>query len=349
MYFRLLPHVFLVKGKTNSLVQDTLNQKSYLVDNELSLLIEKCERNKPFSQIHMEKLKLLMKMKLGKITNQPIFVDKLRLDNSAYKMYYPNMLNIKSAILQITSVCRLDCNMCSKVMCPTCIRSCTPNAQISFKDWVYIIDTLKQFNCEEVILTGGDVSSYDNLRQLVSYSLERGFRTTVNVHQSVSNLNISKSANLNVSIFNNSSLNNVLSQFKDFHHVTLTYFVPVKMENIHLPKNFSVQFKTPYQYTVNQSDMPCPDIYLFYTKMHRNHCLPGRIAIQSNANVYPCLGAMSKQLAPVGNILTDDLSTLICELIVKYWTYSVNDKRICNSCEFRYSCPNCILEQKRVN
>ena len=81
MFFRLLPEVYLVVGKNKSLLQNLVLKKCVWINSRLSDLIKKCENNRPIPWEHFNILKQLETEGWGKVTDTPIFIDKLRLNN----------------------------------------------------------------------------------------------------------------------------------------------------------------------------------------------------------------------------------------------------------------------------
>lgn len=81
MFFRLLPEVYLVVGKNKSLLQNLISNKCVQIDYNLSNVIKECEKNTPIPTKKYNILKELETKGWGKITNTPIFIDKLRPNN----------------------------------------------------------------------------------------------------------------------------------------------------------------------------------------------------------------------------------------------------------------------------
>lgn len=75
--------------------------------------------------------------------------------------------------------------------------------------------------------------------------------------------------------------------------------------------------------------------YFFRTKS--NGCLYGKIMIDCNGNIRPCLYNSNI----LGNVLDGFISIFEKELHEKYWTRSKNKIEICKKCENRYACVDC--------
>lgn len=50
MFFRLLPEVYLINGKSKSLLQNILDKKYLWIHNDLAQIIKDCEENNPISE-----------------------------------------------------------------------------------------------------------------------------------------------------------------------------------------------------------------------------------------------------------------------------------------------------------
>lgn len=336
MYFRLLPHVFLVKGKVNSIIQDVLSQEIVVIDSEFLELIEKCEQNKPFDEKDKEQIDELVKLKLGKVTSKPIFVDKLRLRNAKYDLLEFEFANFGTAVLQLTNDCKKQCGTCGENFCPMCVHRESISDVLDLAEWKKVIDKLEMLGCKSFVLTGGDVTLCSCFYDVVDYVMSKSLDLTVHLNESAPEIQFDKSVKIKIFVSNPDSMNGILQRYKEFEDVTLCcYFARREFD---VPKNFHVCF---FSDDICEENINCSDLMTFHNRMHTSQCK--KIAVMSNGDVYPCLGAASNAENCVGNIHDIPLEKLASDLKEKFWILTVDLIKKCQDCEYRYTCDSCTF------
>lgn len=340
MYFRLLPHVFLVKGEINSIIQNVLSQEILVVDSELSELIKQCENNKPFDEKYKNQINELVSLKLGKVTSRPIFVDKLRFSNAKYDLFESDFASFSEAVLQLTNDCKRQCGSCGENFCPMCVHKDDISDMLDLYEWEKVIDKLEMLNCKSFVLTGGDVTLCSYFYDVVKYIVSKSLDVTVCLNESAPEIPIDKSVKIKIFVTNFDSLDGIFQRYEDFVDVTLCcYFA---REKIDVPENFHVCFCKD---DVCEENISCSDLMTFHNRMHTSQCK--KITVMSNGDVYPCFGAATDKANSVGNIHDVRLEKLASDLKEIFWTITVNMIKKCQDCEYRYTCDSCIFFDAR--
>ena len=87
---------------------------------------------------------------------------------------------------------------------------------------------------------------------------------------------------------------------------------------------------------------------LDFIKSHTiNTCWYGKIAIQENGNVIPCV---FERNISYGNCKKTSIENILHNANTqKHWFWNYNNVNICKDCEYKYCCKDCRVLAKAVN
>lgn len=353
MYFKLLPEVYLTIGKNKSLLQNILEKKSLWIKNELAQLIITSELNEPISKENMEIFKVLTEKNWGVLSEQPIFIDKLRLTNVFNnKRFFKQTPIIQFATLKITDDCNSNCEYCTSNFCPLCFRSGKEKeSYLSLEQWKSIILNLHKFGCRNILLSGGDASLYPQTNELCKFMLKLDITPTIYTNGK-QKINLKDNVNIIIGINEIKDIKLVIDNYKDKKNVVLVsnFNLDEKIKKS-LPKSWSYSKFSIDKPKITKNALINPDIFMFFARRDKNKCLNNKIAILENGDVYPCFGAYTHGLNDccVGNTTQDDWIDIVKNLSKKFWDNKIDDDPKCYNCEFRYSCNICLFNDASKN
>lgn len=185
-YFRLFPYCELVGGCKNSALYNKITgqiisltddklKMLYLADNNMKLEnIEGCD---------YEFFNRLVDMELGMYFHKPLYIEKFKFgfEGEMKKLLKVNT-EIKSAQIEITTECNLDCKFCKKddntlYRKTGCKRWKVNDKKLSIQDWDNIINQLISIGCQEITFIGGEpLLKFNILKHIVEYSRNRGIK-----------------------------------------------------------------------------------------------------------------------------------------------------------------------------
>lgn len=168
--FALNSFCFLIKGAKKSCIYDLLTGEVYSIDEGLSkvlhkeiLTIEEIEEKADNAGIPKKslykKLEKLVSLGIGRFINNKIFIDKPYFDfkENIRKM---QLVDLQKMSVRTTSECSLNCIFCdikNPKICFPCSRfSSYSNKQIGSEELKRALYDAWQFNCKEIMFTGGD-------------------------------------------------------------------------------------------------------------------------------------------------------------------------------------------------
>lgn len=362
MYFKLNPECLFVTGENGSIICDSFNNKVYHLDkNETKLLIN-AERNNKITPNDF--FNSLEDSCLGTFYKDLPYISKLRNNSVTYTDEIE--FNFKNFFLELTSECHNECSYCGNktlkrsLGCLGCNIFQEDGETLSLLDFYDIIDCISDLGCEELYLTGGDLSlDMETVLNVLNHA-----RNKFNIiHLIISYKNVSRSF-----IDKFDSLIDLIIQ------IDLCDF---KQENLFCDDNISYLVVIPeneenlfYECFKNIQDIICiPDFlsehYLYNPNLNNNFeftidsffhnlefhpCLGKSMFISSKGNVYPCPMLRTKLW---GNIKHENLFNFLQEnknKIYAFWRLNLDFIDGCKSCEFRYICSDCrSLEEELTN
>ena len=366
MFFRLLPEVYLITGKSKSLLQNILDKKYLWIHNDLAQIIKGCEENKPIPENFKDILSILVQKKWGTLSEKPIFVDKFRLTNIFNeKKFFKDVPYIHSAVLKLTNVCSLSCDSCYSAFCPVCFKSKNNVKDVlSINEWKNIVIELKKFGCKSILLTGGESTLYPHLRDLYNFILGLDILPTIctNGLHTLNNYD-NNQTHIIIPAFNLLNMFTIISNFKKYKKVTLIFCCELndKIKRI-LPQSWRYINSSIHYPKIHRDKLANMDVFNFFERKDKNQCLNGKIAILENGDVYPCLGACTSKVdiksnclsyynldedvletRKIGNVKNDLWSDIIKKLMKNFWSHKIDNNPKCHGCEFRYTCKSCLF------
>lgn len=301
MFFYLYPHCIFIKGECAGAIYDFKEKKLTRLEGNEVTAVELSERSHEISADEKAFFEGLQENKLGFFREKKCFVEKLRPYNSyIFKRADLRQIRVRSVILKLNDYCNEKCDRCCEQDCPLCYAKGEEEyLQLTF--CLEIIDELKKSGLEEVILTGGDVSQYEDLSTLVKEIKERDLKLKLVVHDDT-------------------------TLTEDLMHGVELYVVNQKQQ--HLKVSQSVH---------GFSDLTEFDLESFFWRQDIQGCLFGRLYVDHKGNVIPCFNQKAKI---VGNLYKGPLTDMIKILMKDYWFVQWRRGK-CTKCELYYVCPTC--------
>lgn len=340
-YFRLNPEVFLEVGKRGAVLYNLLNNNFIAINEEYKNMLLIAEANREISD--NELFSNLEGIGWGKYYSKAVFIDKLRKYNIfTQKKFWKDAPTIKIGILQLTNECSKGCSFCNEIFCPICVStSSAEGEELSFADWKNVIDQLKIYGLEQLILTGGDISTVNYLNDLIQYTKEQNIITSICIVGGTKIETSEKSVIVNLLVRNELEIGRIVNNYKEFNNVNL-YVFNKNMKGIEkVNKNWRVVTLAKDGVRIDKSSLFPVSIDRYFDRKMYDICLNSKITILSNGNIVPCLGAKNEVEY---NIREDILPEIVRGLEKDYWQVSVDNSEVypkCNSCGFRYACSLC--------
>lgn len=277
----------------------------------------------------------------------PIFAEKLRLvDISDQRQFHKKPLVINHATIKLTDKCNLNCAICGKVLCPPCIKD-NKNEDLSLPKLKALILNIKNYGCETVLLTGGEIALFSDLKEIYDFLNENGFNIILATNGVKKLDNYFINSNIIISVFSKDLLAIIIKNYKKLKNVTIcTYFE--NSENILFPANWKHIKRSCLPHKITKQSLFGTDIQKFHLKQTKNICLNGKIVITQSGDIYPCLEGV-KHVSSVGNVNEDPWENITEKLFSQYWNKKIDEQEICSKCEFRYTCSCCIFDNVKQN
>ncbi len=364
MYFRLLPEVYLTIGKSKSLLQNILEKKSLWIKNDLAQLLIKSESNRPILKEDVATFKILAEKNWGILSENPIFIDKLRLTNVFNnKRFFKQNPIIQFATLKITDECNLDCEYCNSRFCPMCFHSgISKTSYLSLEQWKIIILKLHRFGCKNIILSGGEAFLYPQINELCQFMLNLDVTPTIYTNGKIK-VNLNDNVHIIISINDIKNIHSIIDNYRDKKNVVLlsSFNLEDKIKKI-IPSSWKYSKFSLNEPKMTKNNLFNPNIFMYFAQRDNNRCLNNKIAILENGDVYPCFGAYVSGLERIGctdtnnsndfyigNTQQDDWIDIVKGLSENFWNNKIDDDPKCNNCEFRYSCNICLFNDTSKN
>lgn len=360
MYFKLNPECLFVVGKNGSILCDSFNNKIYhLNKNETKLLIN-AEKNNIISSNDF--FNNLEDNCLGTYYENLPYIPKIR--NSVTTYTDEIEFNFKNFFLELNNECYNKCDYCANKNlkrskgCLGCNVFNENGESLNIMEFYEIIDCISNLGCEELYLTGGNISlDQDKVLKILNYSKDK-FKL---IHVIISYKNISKNF---FDVLNNYFIDLIIQiELDDFKKENLFYEENISYLVI-IPENEENRFYKTYEYV---GDVYCiPDflsltnlynpnlnnnfeftIDSFFHNLEFHPCLGKSIFISSKGNIYPCPMLRTKLW---GNVKQENLLKFFQDNkneIYDFWRTNLDYIDGCNQCEFRYVCSDCrALEEE---
>lgn len=356
MYFRLNPECYLVRGKKRGAIFDLIDTKIYALDQQETELVTPCEMNYPV-QKNEKFLQHLKHLRLGNFYMNKIYVHKLRVGSRIAKNDPLNPIEppeLHRAFLEINNSCNRDCWFCGyygikrSLGCMGCNKWKENGRILSEERWKTIVDELKDLDCKDIYLTGGDLTlAWDTTMNILDYSTGKFSNIYIILHQqSLSPEKIDDLKNKTNLIVQTEDLKTV----KFENYATLLVVNPEKVDYVSNIKQKEVMtdfvikdesFLSNNLPIMSKKKISPVNMYRFLNNIEYHPCLGRTLAICYNGNVIPCPMMRSHNF---GNIENRELHTIFeneWEHIANIWKLNLDKIEKCTDCEFRYSCTDC--------
>lgn len=355
MYFRLNPECYLIRGEKLGAIYDLIDMKIYILNQQETEMVTSCEKNN-FAKGDETLLHTLKQFCLGNFYNNIVYINKLRV-TSTLEPTDP-LANIPPqihrAFLEINNSCNRDCWFCGyygikrSLGCMGCNKWNGDGAELSTKRWKYLINELKDLDCRNLFITGGDLTLFwDRTIDILNYAKEMFDSIYIILHQQSISLDKMNDLDNKIKVIvQTEDLKNL--HFKDSTHLLVVK--PTNCENAINTKNknamndFVIDDRdhVPKDHImVSKSKISPVNMYDFLNNIEYHPCLGNTLAICFNGNVTPCT-MMRNHI--FGNVRTRKLVSILgleWERIIKFWKLNLDKIEKCTSCEFRYSCTDC--------
>lgn len=338
MYFNLNNDCHFVRGKSNGIIYNlTIPEIIELSPAESDLMIHSIS-----NEISSENYNFfceLGKMGYGFISENKYFIDRIRAFNKI-SLTRPDIfpLNLNIAFLQLTGKCNGNDQECFNRFCAPC-RKHKCSSDMSVEKWKLIIDYLCKSAVKSVILTGGDVTMYEDLSELISYIRQKNIPISVVLNLHAQNLEKIDSS-IPVYIYSCGQVNVALliEKFSAFSSKTLIHNRPLEVsEKKMLDKHSIFTAYAPSKMIITKSSLQPCIINSFFQKKYFNSCLLGKMYIDAEGNIVPCFQVIEKH---IGNIFQNDFFEIYQKLISEYWMKPHKHYK-CTLCERYYGCSVC--------
>lgn len=295
------------------------------------------------------------------IPTEPVRIGNLRL-GMLQKIY-----SLNTSYIELPTNCNKKCSYCSTAKINGCYSCCLPqdmeNKDISF--YKNLIDTLEDYNCERIIIHGGNpLNDWNFTKSVLEYIKlkQKKFSVFIITNDSfVDNKILHYLSNKKINVIINTNYCNNLDRlstiYKNYTNNNINSIVNFNV-NYKLIKNFKKEYIQLYQKYKNiiyslysneellkinyHNDLPNNpiDVNLFNALDQSHPCLFGKISIKSNKKVYPCIGFTNNELIDLSQKTLEHLFFENKELI-NFWTLSLNNIKGCSNCKFKKCCSDC--------
>ena len=357
MYFRLNPECYFIKGSRCGAIYDLIEGNIYALDSEETKLVESCEKNVEKENKILENLK---KLCLGNFYEKIVYIEKLRLGSPIEESQPGHPPQLNRAFLEINNSCNRNCWFCGyhgikrSWGCMGCNKWNEDGETLTTERWREIIDELKDLDCKDIFITGGDLTlAWDKTMDILDYADGKFRKIYITLHEQSFSEKIAKYlANKAQTIIQTEKLDGIQSEDLIF----LLTVRPEEFKNLKDVKNKkamidfvsedfrSLSAEIPL---ISKRKIPKESMYQFFHNIKYHPCIGNTLAISHTGNVLPCPMMRNHVL---GNIRDRELYTLFengKEEIDKFWNLTLDNIEKCRDCEFRYACNDCrALEEK---
>ena len=357
MYFRLNTECFFIRGKKCGAIFDLIMNKIYALNQKETQILTLAEKNEPI-RIDEEFLNELMRLRLGNFYLNKTYIQKLRLGSPQEMPGLPPKLH--RAFLEINNSCNRDCWFCGyygirrSLGCLGCNKWNENGKALDIEKWKELIDGLKDLDCIDIYITGGDLTlSWKKTIGVLDYAYGKFNKIYLTLNQqSISSEKISDLNGRADLIIQSQELDNLNSN----RFPTLSIVSPEewKCEDSTRIKNIFNDYviKDGNSYSkdlpmMSKEKFSSFNMHKFLNNFEHHPCLGQTLSICCNGNVIPCPMMRNHSF---GNVKTEELYSIFERRmgdIDKFWKLNLDKIEKCSGCEFRYVCADCrALEEE---
>jgi len=349
MYFRLNPECYFIRGETCGTILDLIDEKIYILNQEETKIIIKCEKNEPVTTGE-ELLEELKRLRLGNYYPNRIYMQKLRLGSPFLTEY---TVDLYRAFLEINNVCNRDCWFCGyhginrSLGCMGCNKWKESGRTLEAERWKEIIDELRDLYCKDIYIIGGDLTlAWNKTMTILDYADKKFDNIYMILHQQ--SLSQDKINDLDDRV-------KLIVQTEDLNRLNSHDFLTLQIVKTEGEKNVSSLGRDDLleDFIIDKKsfskDLPIisrrkvkpVNLIQFYNNVKNHPCMGHTLAISYNGKVLPC---PMMRMHSFGNVLDRYLYTILkdkWDYIQKFWRMNLDNVEKCTSCEFRYNCSDC--------
>ena len=187
MYFRLNPECYFIKGSRCGAIYDMMEGNIYALDSEETKIVESCEKN---VERENEFLRNLKKLCLGNFYDKIVYIEKLRLGSPIEESQPGHPPQLNRAFLEINNSCNRNCWFCGyhgvkrSSGCIGCNKWNENGEILSMERWREIIDELKDLDCMDIFITGGDLTlAWDKTLGILDHAARKFRKIYITLHE----------------------------------------------------------------------------------------------------------------------------------------------------------------------
>lgn len=249
-YFAFKKDVLLVSGAKRGAIYDLNNKRIFSIDETSKGYLEKLTNGQSIEEVTLrltkldkdeliQYLQLLCTKELAYLTNKKITSGK----------YNINDIKIDKKIHTVWFELRKSCNLkCSHCYLDSNIHSDEKLDILTINEWKHIIDELKIYNPEKVILIGGEPLLFNEINELIEYCRDQLSNTNIILYSNITMLsdeNIKTIVNNNVkvitSIYSNvAKVHDKITQTKGSFNNTVNNIKRLKKLGVYVKANIVI-------------------------------------------------------------------------------------------------------------
>lgn len=348
-YFNLNPECYLIVGERRAVIQNLLTSEVVWLDEDDTNLLIDTEKGNAVDD-SKEILKELEEKKWGFFSDKKFYIDKIRTMNLFNeKKFWKERPIVYSAVMQLTDACNMRCSKCEEIFCPNCIHIHNEEKDLPVEKWINVIKELKKFGLMHLVLTGGEVTLYDGLYEIIDFALNKGVKVTISTN-GINKLNaINDKLDIIININEPDQIEKVIENYKDVDGIKVVNYTSEYINIEEINKSWKIvkdSIEAPF---ISENSILNTDLQQFFANKYSNSCLKFRMYITNNLNVVPCFGDKKNV---IGNIIEKGISQLIYDLSTNYWNKpksKFQNSSKCVNCEFKYSCSICTNVKSNTN
>lgn len=340
MYFQLGNDCYFIKGITCGVIYNISEERVIALDKHETDIMDAvhngmtCEEE-PF-------LTELCKQGMGFFSQERYYIDRYRLYNN-YMLMRPDLRvpQAECAFLQLTNQCVASAEKCREKFCAPCRCYVDREGSLEVEQWQRIVDMLIAAGFLSFVLTGGIVTAYPGLVQLMDYINQHGAGLHLLVNDHCDLRMLEKDVPVIAYLCSKEINDEFLSGLVEFKYATVLLpdnIAPSMQQRINA-RFASVQCVRAEKKPIDMSQMnPC-GAQNFFKRRDSDSCFCGKMYIDCCGNLIPCFQAPSQV---IGNILSEPFPMLYKKLLMNYWHKPIAHEK-CKQCEWLYSCPICTF------
>jgi len=340
MYFNLASECYFVRGNESSVIYNLLTGEAMHLDQAETAVMQRIHEGKECEQNGF--VAELAGGGWGFFSENRYFIDKLR-PYTNYMLLRPDLnppeLNV--VFLQLTDKCGSSHEFCRKMFCTPCRTGTGDAHELSLDHCREIIRHLSESGAKNIILTGGDLTSYEMLEAVVGHVISNGIRCSILVNSEGDFTKpLPHTVPIMAYICNADKADELILAMSGQKNVTMICpnTLGAEIRNKIKQFNFSISSINVHNPAITAQNLKPCHMDDFFNKKDHNACLNGRMFIDAQGNLVPCFQDPD---TPIGNVMKDDFPTLYRKLITNYWKRKECRPK-CAACEWFYACPVCM-------